>query len=500
MVRLIQIDGTDNVAVAPFDIEKGVLCATRKSKVTAATRIRKGHKVALERIAAGESIIKYGWPIGTATELIEEGSAVHIHNVRTNLSGTLEYNYEPSPPILPLSTTLSGALPSTFTGYARANDQVGVRNEIWIIPTTGCVNGLAERLARHAAGKPEYRDIDGVFALSHSFGCNQLGDDHLRTQQVLADLVHHPNAGAVLVISLGCETNNIENFKSIIGDWNQKRVEFMVCQDEDDEFLTGTKKLSKLLGYASGFKRAALPINALRVGLTCGGSDAFSGITANPLVGAFADELVRAGGSTVLTEVPEMFGAEVELLNRSIDGSVFEKGVEMINSFKQYFLDRGHPVHENPAPGNIEGGITTLEEKSLGCTKKGGSSPVVDVIPYAGRIQKPGLTLLSAPGNDLVCTTALAAAGCHMLLFTTGRGNPLGSIVPTLKISTTRQLAEKKKTWIDFDAGPILDGAAAADLSQDLYLLVAEIASGKRTNNEMNEYRDMAIFKDGVTV
>ena len=493
-INLILIDETDNVAVAPADLTSGTQCAVGDQEVTLAEDITRGHKVAITSIQTGDPIIKYGCPIGSATENIRAGACIHTHNLSTDLSGTLEYTFEPHEAKEHHTNTHGRRLPTTFEGYIRDDGTAAIRNEIWIIPTTGCVNGLAERLARKAHSDPKYHDIDGVFALPHPYGCNQLGDDHVRTQQVLADLVHHSHAGAVLVVSLGCETNNLSEFQKILGEWDPRRVEFLNSQDEHDEFCAGLAKIEKLTEHASRYKRTTLPIGKLRIGLTCGGSDAFSGITANPLVGAFTDMFVKAGGSAVLTEVPEMFGAEVELLNRSADRETFDRGVEMINAFKQYFIDRGHPVHENPAPGNIEGGITTLEEKSLGCTKKGGSSTVVDVLPYAGRISKSGLTLLSAPGNDLVCTTALAAAGCHMLLFTTGRGNPLGSLVPTVKISTTSELAAKKKSWIDFDAGPILSGGSIGALSCDLMSLVAEIASGKRTRNEENGYRDMTIL------
>ena len=499
-VKCILIDESDNVAVAPVDIAPGTSCEAGERVIHAIQDIPKGHKIALSAIEPGKSIIKYGYPIGSATTQISAGEYVHSHNIKTNLTGALEYTYNPTVASPPTYEHVPVDLPSSFRGYRRAGDCVAIRNEVWIIPTTGCVNGLAERLARQTSVNLPRGNIDGVFALTHPYGCNQLGDDHVRTQEILANLAHHPHAAAVLVVSLGCETNNLQEFKKVLGTWDPRRVKFLVCQDEEDEYSAGLSILTSLLEFTSQAERVELPISELRIGLTCGGSDAFSGITANPVVGSFSDMFIGTGGSAVLTEVPEMFGAEIELLNRCMDGRIFAKGVDMINSFKRYFLDRGHPVHENPAPGNIEGGITTLEEKSLGCTKKAGNAAVVDVLPYTGRVQARGLTLLSAPGNDLVCTTALAAAGCHLLLFTTGRGNPLGSVIPTIKIATTTELAKKKRSWIDFNAGTVLGGAPIRDLATQLFSLVGEVASGERTRNEENGYRDMTILKDGVTV
>ncbi len=441
-----------------------------------------GHKYARRDIKSGENIIKYGQPIGHATADIKAGEHVHTHNVKTNLSGKLEYTYEPSEV---RDEKVESDL--TFMGYVRKNGDVGIRNDIWIVNTVGCVNKVAEKLAA----------ITGAKAFSHPFGCSQLGDDQITTQAILRGMVNHPNAGGVLVLGLGCENNNIDVFKKFLGEWDDERVRFLNTQDFDDDIAEGVRLINELKEYASQFKREPVHISRLRVGLKCGGSDGFSGITANPLVGRFCDKLVSFGGSCALTEVPEMFGAEHLLMNRCVDRETFDKTVNLINDFKDYYTRYNQVIYENPSPGNKKGGITTLEEKSLGCVQKGGLSPVVDVLNYGDRIEKNGLSLLNGPGNDIVACTNLMAAGVHIILFTTGRGTPLGTAVPTVKIATNHSLAEKKQGWIDFDASPMLEGA---DPTDDLVKYVLRVADGEQTKNEINGYEEISIFKDGVTL
>ena len=441
-----------------------------------------GHKYALRDIKAGENIIKYGQPIGHATCDIAEGDHVHTHNVKTNLSGKLEYTYEKSECY---DEKVDSDL--TFMGYVREDGQVGIRNDIWIVNTVGCVNKIAEKLA----------SLTGAKHFPHPFGCSQLGNDQTTTQQILCGMVNHPNAGGVLVLGLGCENNNIEVFKSSLGTWNEKRVKFLNTQDFSDEIEEGVRLIGELKEYADSFERQPVHISKLKVGLKCGGSDGYSGITANPLVGRFCDKLVSFGGSCVLTEVPEMFGAEHLLMNRCINVEIFEKTVKMVNDFKDYYTRYNQVIYENPSPGNKKGGITTLEEKSLGCIQKGGLSPVVDVLTYGDRLEKNGLSLLTGPGNDIVACTNLMAAGVHVILFTTGRGTPLGTAVPTVKIATNAPLAEKKANWIDFDASPTLSGK---DLSDELLSYVIKVANGEQTQNEANKYEEISRFKDGVTL
>ena len=441
-----------------------------------------GHKYALSDIAKGENVIKYGNPIGHATEDIKKGSHVHTHNMKTNLSGELTYEFSGDfPPMKRSDSDL------TFMGYVRNNGEVGIRNDIWIINTVGCVNKIAKKLA----------ELTGAICFEHPFGCSQLGGDHATTQKILAGLVHHPNAGGVLVLGLGCENNNIAEFKKALGEYDGERVRFLNTQDFEDEIEEGVRIINELKAYAAGFKREEVSISKLKIGLKCGGSDGLSGITANPLVGRLSDRVIAAGGSCVLTEVPEMFGAEHLLMKRAVSREVFDKTVSLINDFKAYFIAHNQVVYENPSPGNKAGGITTLEEKSLGCVQKGGSAEVVDVLTYGDRLTKNGLSLLNGPGNDIVAVTNLAAAGVHIVLFTTGRGTPLGSAVPTVKISTNRALAEKKHGWIDFDASPTLDGL---DLSDTLLEYILAVAGGEETKNEQNGYREISIFKDGVTL
>ena len=441
-----------------------------------------GHKYALRDIKCGENIIKYGNPIGHATADIKAGEHVHTHNVKTNLSGNLEYTYEPTFYDIPREPT-----DRTFMGYERENGDVGIRNEIWIVNTVGCVNKVSEKLAR----------LTGAKHFPHPFGCSQLGDDQLTTQKILAGMVNHPNAAGVLVLGLGCENNNIEVFKKVLGEYNPERVKFLNTQDFDDDIAEGVRLIGELKAYADKFERKPIPVSRLRIGLKCGGSDGYSGITANPLVGRLSDKLIAMGGSCVLTEVPEMFGAEHLLMQRCESREIFDKTVSLINDFKDYYTRHNQVIYENPSPGNKKGGITTLEEKSLGCVQKGGLSKVVDVLDYGDVLTKNGLSLLNGPGNDIVAITNLMAAGVHIILFTTGRGTPVGAPVPTVKIATNHSLAERKRDWIDFDSSPTLDGNPLTD---ELFEYVVSVAEGKETRNEINDYREISIFKDGVTL
>lgn len=446
-----------------------------------AVDIETGHKEALVDIPEGENVVKYGFPIGHATKAIKAGERVHTDNLKTNLGEKLTYTYEP------VSYELPKVPKCTINAYVRENGEIGIRNDIWIINTVGCVNKIAEKLSA----------LTGALCFTHPYGCSQLGDDHLVTQQILKGLIMHPNAGGVLVLGLGCENNNITTFREMLGPVNENRVKFLNAQDCEDELAEGIKLIEELKAYAATFERKSVSIAGLKVGLKCGGSDGFSGITANPLIGQFSDMLIAAGGSSVLTEVPEMFGAETILMNRCVDETVFDKTVNLINDFKDYFTQHNQVIYENPSPGNKAGGISTLEEKSLGCTQKGGMAPVVDVLSYGDRVNKNGLNLLNGPGNDMVAVTNLVAAGCHMVLFSTGRGTPLGGPVPTVKIATNSKLAEQKSNWIDFNAGPMLEGK---ELSGELLNYVMAVANGEQTKNEKNGYREIAIFKDGVTL
>lgn len=439
-----------------------------------------GHKYALSDIRKGETVVKYGFPIGTACANIKQGELVHSHNLKTALAGEAAYTY------MPQKNAILKEEPITVSAYVRKNGDIGIRNDIWIVNTVGCVNKIAQRLAERT----------GALSFSHPYGCSQLGGDHLHTQQILCGLIKHPNAGGVLVLGLGCENNNIDELKKVLGSYDEDRVKFLNCQDDGDELEQGFNIIKELQKQAQKDARTAVSAAKLKIGLKCGGSDGLSGITANPLVGRVSDKLVAMGGTSVLTEVPEMFGAEQLLMNRCVSQTVFDQTVSMINAYKRYFVAHGQPVSENPSPGNKAGGITTLEEKSLGCVQKGGSAPVTAVLDYGDFIELPGLNLLNGPGNDMVAVTNLTAAGCHMILFTTGRGTPLGAPVPTLKISTNTRLAESKPNWIDFDAGKVLQ----ADCADALFQLVADTANGKETKNEIHNYREIAIFKSGVTL
>ena len=443
--------------------------------------VETGHKTALRDIAEGEDIIKYGFPIGHATKNISEGEHVHTQNLKTNLKEKLDYVY--SHKVFETEKPMG----RTIRAYLRPDGNIGIRNDIWIINTVGCVNKVAEAISKRT----------GALFFPHPYGCSQLGDDHQLTQKILKGLIKHPNAGGVLVLGLGCENNNIGVFKDILGPVDERRVRFLNAQDTQDEIEEGVRIVEELKEIASQDTRQNVSVSKLKVGLKCGGSDGFSGLTANPLIGQFSDYLIAEGGSTVLTEVPEMFGAETILMDRCIDEHVFNKTVTLINDFKDYFTRHGQTIYENPSPGNKAGGITTLEEKSLGCTQKGGRAQVTDVLTYGDTVKVPGLNLLNGPGNDMVAVTNLTAAGCHLILFSTGRGTPLGAPVPTIKLGTNNSISDIKPNWIDFNAGPLLDGT---DLKEKFIDYVLTVTEGTETNNEKNGYREIAIFKDGVTL
>lgn len=490
MPDFIHIHPNDNVAVALHAIPAG----TEFSGITAKSDIPQGHKMALSDLQENTQVMKYGFSIGHTTTHIHAGEWVHTHNMVTNLEGEMEYSYHPN------ITFPEPQTPGIFRGYRRKDGKVGIRNEIWIIPTVGCVNDVAKALVADNQDLVS-GSIDGLYTFTHPFGCSQTGHDHAQTRKLLAALTRHPNAGAVLVLSLGCENLTHEQFLAELGDYDENRVKFLTCQQVEDEMEAGRELLTACAAFAGQFTREEIPASELVIGMKCGGSDGLSGITANPTVGRFSDMLVAQGGSTVLTEVPEMFGAEGFLMDRCVNEEVFRKAVDMINGFKAYFIRHDEVVYDNPSPGNKQGGITTLEDKSCGCVQKGGSAPIMDVIGYGDAITTKGLNMLYGPGNDLVSSTALTAAGAHMVLFTTGRGTPFGAPAPTMKIATNTPLATKKSGWIDFNAGVVADGTRTLDeAAGDLMNLVLEIASGKQTKTEEKGFREISIFKDGVVL
>ena len=493
MQDFIKIHEDDCVAVALRPIAKGETLVVAGVPVTLKEEIPQGHKFALKPIKSGEPIIKYGYRIGFAKEDIDAGAWVHVHNIKTALGDVLDYEYHP------IGTSLKPSEPAYFDGYRRPDGKVGVRNEIWIIPTVGCVNSIVKAL--EAASRDLIQgSVEDIIAFNHPYGCSQMGDDQEHTRTILADLINHPNAGGVLVVGLGCENSNIDVLKEYIGEYNEERVKFLVCQDVEDEMEAGMALLRELASYVGSFCRERCDAGELIIGMKCGGSDGLSGITANPTVGAFSDILISKGGTTILTEVPEMFGAETILMDRCADEELFHKTVDLINDFKHYFTSHNQTIYENPSPGNKKGGISTLEDKSLGCTQKSGSALVTGVLAYGEPVVNRGLNLLSAPGNDLVAATACAASGAQIVLFTTGRGTPFASPVPTVKISSNSRLASHKGSWIDFNAGRVVEGSSIEEQGKELFQFVLDVASGKKVKAEEAGFHDMAIFKQGVTL
>lgn len=495
MAGYIKITPTDNVVIALKDYTAGDKLLIDNLEFIVINDVPKGHKIALENIAKNEDVVKYGVAIGHAKFDISAGEHIHTHNLKTNLSEAVSYSFNQK-----LNDLKIEKQNRFFQGYKRTNGKVGIRNELWVVPTVGCVNGQAQQIVDLFKQQIGLNDIDGIEVFKHSLGCSQLGDDHINTQKALAGVINHPNAGGVLVLGLGCENNQIDQLKEYIGEYNNKRIKFLVAQDVDDEIKAGFQIVKDIYNEIKNDKREEVPISELNIGLKCGASDGFSGITANPLVGAFSDYLITQGGTTILTEVPEMFGAETLLMERAQDRAVFDKTVSLINDFKDYYLQHNLPVYENPSPGNKKGGISTLEDKSLGCTPKGGMATVVDVLKYGEPIKRKGLNLLSAPGNDLIASSALGFSGCHLVLFTTGRGTPFGSFIPTMKISSNSDIYKKKKDWIDFNAGTLLENRTMDEVLKEFIEYVIEVASGKNLNHEKIGFKEIAIFKTGVTL
>lgn len=500
MSKYLKINEKDNVVVCLEAVKAGdEIVLSDGSVIKAREDIPSGHKMSVKEIRHDQEVIKYGFPIGRVTENTEPGSWIHTHNTKTKLDGILQYEYRPDAEDISGKLKMMGKEKSFFHGYVRDDGRVGIRNEIWIIPTVGCVNNIATALAKEGNHMVK-GSIDEVVAFTHNYGCSQTGDDQEYTRTILSDLIKHPNAGGVLVVGLGCENSNIDVLKPYLGNFDENRIKFLVCQESDDEMEDGIKLLQEIIDAASGDRREKVSTSKLVIGLKCGGSDGFSGITANPLVGRISDMTIRRGGTSILTEVPEMFGAETLLMNRCKDKNTFNDTVDMINNFKEYFTKLGEPIYENPSPGNKAGGITTLEDKSLGCTQKSGSFPVMNVLDYGEVTDTTGLNLLCAPGNDLCAATALAASGAQIVLFTTGRGTPFACPVPTLKISSNNRIRDKKNNWIDFSAGDILEGKSFDELAEELFDMILNAASGEKLKSEIAGFHDMAIWKRGVTL
>ncbi len=494
MQDFLKINDSDNVIVALNTLPKySEIQLEDGSIVSSNMEIPAGHKMAIKNIAAGEEVIKYGYRIGFAKEDIGCGDWIHVHNLKTGLGDLLEYTYEP------VKVEEIKTEEATFMGFNRPDGKVGVRNEIWVIPTVGCVNNVATAIAKQANAFVK-GSVDEVIAFPHPYGCSQMGDDQENSRKILADLINHPNAGGVLVLGLGCENSSIDILKQYIGEYDEKRIKFIVAQECEDEIEASVEAIKELIDYAASFEREPISASKLIIGMKCGGSDGLSGITANPLVGRFSDMLISKGGTTILTEVPEMFGAETILMNRCANEELFNQTVDLINDFKNYFKRHNQTIYENPSPGNKKGGISTLEDKSLGCTQKSGSTLVKGVLAYGETVSTPGLNLLSAPGNDLVASTALASAGAHIVLFTTGRGTPFACPVPTMKIATNSALASKKSNWIDFNAGVLVEDKPMNEVAEDFFNYVLKVASGEKVCSEKAGFHDFAIFKQGVTL
>ncbi len=495
-MTFIRLNEVDSVAVALEAMAQGDAVSMDEQVFTLLDDVPAGHKFALRPIASGDAVIKYGAPIGISTSSISPGQHVHVHNMKTGLDGISEYKY--TPPACNQNKKATNEL--FFDGYRRTGGKVGIRNEVWILSTVGCVSHLAQKIA-WKANELYGQSCDGVFAFTHPFGCSQTGDDLENTRYLLSSLAQHPNAGAILIVGLGCENNQGSALLETIPSARRERIRFFNCQETDSELDEGVRHIKELVDIIANDQRTPCPLSDLTIGMKCGGSDGFSGLSANPLVGRISDAVFSAGGSVLLTETPEMFGAEQILMNRAVSETVFSEIVKLVNKFKQYFIDNGQNIYENPSPGNKQGGITTLEEKSMGAIQKGGIAKVTDVLQYAQLATTKGLSLIEGPGNDAVSSTALTASGAVLILFTTGRGTPLGFPAPTMKIASNSRLAKSKPNWIDFDAGRVFENNDLNLVSEELLSQIIAVASGQqKTKSEINDQREIAIWKNGVTL
>ncbi len=488
MLDAVKIHPEDDVMVALHDLPAG----TEVEGIVLLEDVKQAHKFAIHDMKAGELLHKYGNVIGRLKCDVKKGQWIHSDELGTALDEAPTYHYQKG------KVTPKKESQRTWQGYLREDGRAGTRNDLFLIPTVGCVNLQLQTLReKFLELHPEMKGR--VQIANHPYGCSQLGGDFENTASLLSGIAHNPNAGGVLVLGLGCENNRLSEFVKRLSDIPEKRLRYFNSQDYEDEIEHGLAMLEELYFNMKDDSRVTLPLSKLTLGLKCGGSDGFSGLTANPLLGLAADEIGACGGQVGLTEVPEMFGAEQDLMNRAKDEATYKKVVALIENFKAYYARNNQPCYENPSPGNKDGGITTLEEKSNGCVLKGGHLEVEDVLDYGERFHSPGLSLLNGPGNDIVASTNLLAAGATIICFTTGRGTPFSSIVPTLKLATNHKLASFKSNWIDFDCQVVFE-KGFEEAKEELLDLIVRVASGEKSKGEEHGMAQIALFKTGVTL
>ncbi len=496
---LILLSPDDNIGVARRDLRCGLQITTPRGVIALQESIPMGHKAALCGIPRGGSVYKYAQVIGRARRPIECGEWVHVHNLElAHGQGTLEYAVEsPRPPELP------DGLPRMFLGYRRGDGRVGTRNHVVVVPTSNCSSHVCERIAEEVRKEAE-DGVDGVFAVPHTDGCAQhTGPDIEQLERTLKGIIAHPNVCAALVVALGCEVNSLTRYcgpgmETIYGK-PAAALEIQASGGTVKAVAAGVAKVHSLVEAAASCPRTEEPVGHLTIGLNCGGSDAFSGISANPALGYASDLLVGAGGTVVLAETPEIYGAEQVLTRRAADIKTGKELVRIIERYCEYAARFGATMDSNPAPGNLRGGITNIVEKSLGAVMKGGTTTLNGVIDYAERIAGKGLIVMDTPGYDPVSITGLAAGGCNLIAFTTGRGSGIGfPIVPVLKIASNSRIFRLMADNMDVNAGDILDGNSdIREKGIEIYRQIVRAASGERTRSEILGHREFAPWRIG---
>lgn len=496
----IKLYPQDTVALATSELKKGQTVTVDGETITLLDDIPNAHKIALKDFETGEAVRKYDNIIGYASKPIKKGEWIHSHNEVTGLGKSKEYTYDFNP-----ISIFPGESDKTFMGYDRADGGAGIRNHLAIISTVFCANGPLRKLARMAEAKyPATENFDGIIAFDQEFGCSQTGKDLVTTCKIIAGIAKNANFGGVLLVSNGCEMAIPSVLEQYMGDYDKKRIRTLTLQEVEDEFTAGMELIDEIMEEMKDDKRTPININRLHIAMNCGGSDGYSGITANTLLGTLCDTLVKEGAIMNMTEVPEMMGAEHILMNRAADKSIFDDIVKMMYDYDAYFARYGEKAADNPTQGNKAGGLTTLEEKSLGCIQKGGHCAVMEVLEYGERATKNGFVLVSGPGNDLAGVSGQIAAGAVLTIFTTGRGTPCGFAGPTFRLASNTALATRKSNWIDYDAGRLLTAKTPEEveaLNKELYDAIMATVNGQyRTRTEENGYYILGALKDGVTL
>jgi len=493
----ILLHGDDNVAIARVPLAAGTeLRIGGQIAVTAREPIAAGHKIALVHVAPGEVVRRYGQIIGRAKQPIEPGQHVHTHNLAFE---ELHFDYE-----FPAGET---ALPErlaspTFMGYPREGGSVGTRNYIAVVAASNCAAHTAEMIAHSFAGEPLPPNVDGVVAFPHGDGCGQvIGPDTLQLQRTLGGVLAHPNVAAAVILGLGCEVNQIEHYLGPNAP-RSSRLVGMTLQGSGGTrgaLAAARAEIAGLIEQCAAEQRVESPASRIVLGLNCGGSDSFSGITANPALGVCSDMLAAIGATTVLAETTEIFGAEHLLVRRARNRQVAEKLLSFVTGYRQYLNRFAGSFDDNPSPGNKEGGLTNILEKSLGAVAKAGTSPLTDAVDYAERVRTPGFVFMNTPGYDPVSLTGLAAGGCNLIAFTTGRGSAIGfPSVPVLKIATNSNTYRRMQDNMDLNAGAIADGEkSVAEVGREIFDILLRVASGEHTRAEQLGHHEFVPWRIG---